>query len=184
MYIYQNCCCLTSKSCPTLLWRQGLQSTRFLSLWDFPGKKTGMVAISLDGKESACNAEDSGLILEWGRCPGEGMATHSGILPGKLHGHRGLVGYSSGGHKRVTTEWLTLFTFSQGSFLTQGLTPHLQHWQVDSLPLRHQGLQNTLISWTRPVISKYLNMWADVLSQIFFWFHHRSSYLASCFYLY
>ena len=27
----------------------------------------------------------------------------------------------------------------QGIFLTQGLNPHLLHWQVDSLPLSHQG---------------------------------------------
>ena len=27
----------------------------------------------------------------------------------------------------------------QGIFPTQGLNPHLLHWQVDSLPLSHQG---------------------------------------------
>ena len=27
----------------------------------------------------------------------------------------------------------------QGIFLTQGANPHLLHWQVDSLPLSHQG---------------------------------------------
>ena len=27
----------------------------------------------------------------------------------------------------------------QGIFLTQGLNPYLLHWQVDSLPLSHQG---------------------------------------------
>ena len=27
----------------------------------------------------------------------------------------------------------------QGIFLSQGLNPHLLHWQVDSLPLRHEG---------------------------------------------
>ena len=31
-------------------------------------------------KESACQAEDAGLIPESGRSPGEGMATHSSIL--------------------------------------------------------------------------------------------------------
>ena len=29
----------------------------------------------------------------------------------------------------------------QGIFPTQGLNPHLLHWQVDSLPLSHQGSQ-------------------------------------------
>ena len=33
-----------------------------------------------DGKESACNAGDLGLITGLGRSPGEGMATHSSIL--------------------------------------------------------------------------------------------------------
>ena len=31
-----------------------------------------------------------------------------------------------------------LFLF-QGIFLTQGLNPHLLHWQTDSLPLRFLG---------------------------------------------
>ena len=76
----------------------GLQPTRLLYPWDFPGKSTGVgchcllhlmyedsvnissvsAGISLgfpggsDGKESACNAGDSGLIPGWGRSPGEG----------------------------------------------------------------------------------------------------------------
>ena len=29
------------------------------------------------------------------------MATHSSILPGKLHGQRSLAGYSAWGHQRV-----------------------------------------------------------------------------------
>jgi len=33
-----------------------------------------------DGKESACNAGDLGLIPGLGRSPGEGHATHSSIL--------------------------------------------------------------------------------------------------------
>ena len=31
-----------------------------------------------------------------------------------------------------------------GIFLTQGLKPHLLHWQADSLPLSHQGSPPTL----------------------------------------
>ena len=39
----------------------------------------------------------------------------------------------------------------QGVFLTQGLNPHLLHWQVDSLPLSHQGgSYNTLINMYLP----------------------------------
>ena len=35
-------------------------------------------------------------------------------------------------------EWVSIF-YSRGIFLTQGLNPHLLCWQVDSLPLSHQG---------------------------------------------
>ena len=35
-------CCLVTKSCLTLLWPQGLQPTRLLCPWDFPGKNIGM----------------------------------------------------------------------------------------------------------------------------------------------
>ena len=36
-----RCCCLVTKSCLTLLPPHGLQSTRLLYAWDFPGKNTG-----------------------------------------------------------------------------------------------------------------------------------------------
>ena len=37
------CCCrFIAKSCLTLLWSNGLQSTRLLCPWDFPGKNTGV----------------------------------------------------------------------------------------------------------------------------------------------
>ena len=39
---------------------------------------------SSDGKESACNAGDPGLIPGLGRSPGEGMAIHSSILVWKI----------------------------------------------------------------------------------------------------
>ena len=35
-------------------------------------------------------------------------------------------------------EWVAI-SFSGGIFPTQGLNLHLQHWQVDSSPLSHQG---------------------------------------------
>ena len=37
-----GCYCLVTQSCPTLLWPQGLSSTRLLCPWDFPGKNTGV----------------------------------------------------------------------------------------------------------------------------------------------
>jgi len=63
-----------------------------------------------DGKQSACNAGDPGLICRLGRSPGEGKATCSSILawriprteePGELKVHRVTK-------ESDTTEWLTL----------------------------------------------------------------------------
>ena len=53
-----------------------------------------------DGKESACNAGDPGLIPELGsfRCRREWLFTPV-FLPGKSHGQRSLEGCSSWGHK-------------------------------------------------------------------------------------
>ena len=50
----------------------------------FPGSSAGKESAgfpgSSAGKESACNAGDPGLIPGLGRCPGEGILTHSSIL--------------------------------------------------------------------------------------------------------
>ena len=48
-----------------------------------------------DSKESACNAEDLGLIPGSGRTPWrrEWLSTPA-ILPGECHGQKSLVGYS------------------------------------------------------------------------------------------
>ena len=56
-----------------------------------------------DSKESACNAEDLGLILGSGRSPGEGNTTHSSILAWRtsVHGQRSLAGYSLWSHKEL-----------------------------------------------------------------------------------
>ena len=54
---------------------------------------------SSGSKEFACSSGDVGSISGSGRAPGEGMATHFSFLPGKSHGQRNLLGYSSWGHK-------------------------------------------------------------------------------------
>ena len=57
-----------------------------------------------DGKESACNAADTGSIPGSGRCPGEGDGnTPQYSWPGELHGQRGLAGYSTWCHKELDT---------------------------------------------------------------------------------
>ena len=48
----------------------------YVSYRDFPGGS--------DGKESACNAGDTGLIPGSGRSPGEGMSNHSRFLAWKI----------------------------------------------------------------------------------------------------
>ena len=56
------------------------------------------------GKESACNAGDPGSIPGLGRSSGEGNGNPlQYFLPGKSHGQRSLVGYSSWGHKESDT---------------------------------------------------------------------------------
>ena len=70
-----------------------------LNKWDFPGGS--------DGKESACNAGDPGLIPGLGRSR-EWLRTPV-FLPGELHGQRSLAGCSPWGQKQLdTTEQLTL----------------------------------------------------------------------------
>ena len=62
-----------------------------------------------DGKESACNAGDLGLIPGLGRSPGggHGKPLQYSCLENP-HGQRSLVGYSPWDHKESeTTEWLS-----------------------------------------------------------------------------
>ena len=56
-----------------------------------------------DGKASACNAGDLGLIPGSGRSPGEGNGNPLQLLPGKSHGWRSLIGYSPWGCKESDT---------------------------------------------------------------------------------
>ena len=62
-----------------------------------------------DGKESACNVGDLGLIPELGRSPGEGNSYPPVFLPGEFNGQRSLAGYRPWGCKQSdVTKWLTL----------------------------------------------------------------------------
>ena len=66
-----------------------------------------------DGKVSACNVADPGLIPGSGRASGEGKWQPTPIpLPGKFHGQMSLVCYSPWGCKELdTTEQLQFPTF-------------------------------------------------------------------------
>ena len=62
-----------------------------------------------DGKESACNAGDLGLIPESRRSLGEEWQPTPVFLPGEFHGQRNPMGYGPGDRKESdTTERLTL----------------------------------------------------------------------------
>ena len=58
-----------------------------------------------DGKESACNAEDTHLILGWEDTLEKGMATHSSILAWGIPWTEELVGYIVHG---VAKSWTQL----------------------------------------------------------------------------
>ena len=68
----------------------------------------------LSGKESTCNAGDTGLIPGSGRSPGGGNGNPTPVfLPGKFYGQRSLVGCSPWGCKELdTTERLNRHTHS------------------------------------------------------------------------
>ena len=56
----------------------------------------------LDGKESACNRGDPGLIPGLGRFPGEGNGLPTPVfLPREFYGQRSLVSYSPWESNRV-----------------------------------------------------------------------------------
>ena len=75
---------------------------------DFPGGS--------DGKASAYNAGDSGLILGLGKIPWKRKQQPTPVLlPGKSHGWRSLVGYSPWGHKESDTTERLHFHFQTGT---------------------------------------------------------------------
>jgi len=68
----------------------------------------------LSGKESACQCRRYGFDPWVGKTPLEKeMAAHSNILAGKLHGQRGLAGYSPWGHERVRHDSATTYHHHQ-----------------------------------------------------------------------
>ena len=69
---------------------------------------------SSDGKESTCNEETWVRSLGWEEPLEKGMATHSSILPGELHGL-----YSPRGHKELDmTETFTYTSLKVSQFKT------------------------------------------------------------------
>ena len=79
---------------------------------DFPGGS--------DGKESACNAGDPGLILRSGKSPGEGNGYHSSVLAWEIQWTEEPSAWGPWGRKELdTTEWHIFSYHSEcGSFWT------------------------------------------------------------------
>ena len=96
-----------------------------------------------DGKESACNAGDSGLIPGSGRSPGEGHGNQPQYsYLEHPHGQKSLASYSPWGREESdTTEWPTWMLINmwvsktwpkQAAFITfRQKTPRL--WRIDKL---------------------------------------------------
>ena len=84
----------------------------------------------LSGKESACNAGDPALISGLGRSPWrrEWLSTPV-FLPGKFHGQKSLVGYSTWGWKKSDT----IEGLSTAQALVDRVFKFSDHW--NSFPL-------------------------------------------------
>ena len=111
-----------------------------------------------DGKKSACNAGDLGLILGLEDSLEKGMTTHSSILAWRIPWTEEPKYLSSFPKAWFSESPICPWDFPgkntgvgchfllQGIFLTQGSNPSLLHWQVDSLLLSHQGSPLKLIT--------------------------------------
>ena len=96
-----------------------------------------------DGKESACNAGDPGLIPTLERSPAEGNGN-----PGEFHGQRSLAVYSAWGRKESDMiELLTLLLFHSLSFPIWN--PPLEMWALHK-PLATHGTPMVCMDWTAP----------------------------------
>ena len=99
----------------------------------------------LSGKESACNARDSGnigLIPGWGRSPrGKAWWPTPLFLPGDSRGQRSLVGYSPQGHKQSDTTELTEHTHTH----TASFPEHTSLAEENVKNFQKEAFQSTLL---------------------------------------
>ena len=109
-----------------------------------------------DGKESACNVGDMGLIPGLERSPGELLIGVAWLptpvfLPGEFHGQRSLVGYSPWDCKEsVMTEQLQfhLQNFQSNSIFWNGRTTHVPIGSLEMLELQRWTGQPALPVWS------------------------------------
>ena len=93
-----------------------------------PTVKHGALACGSDGKESACNIGDLGLILHWEDPLENGTAIHSSIFAWRIPWSEELSGLQSTGSQRVRHNWET-FTFTFQTKLREK-TPTVKHGAV------------------------------------------------------
>ena len=101
----------------------------------FPSDKPFMgFPCGSDGKASACNVGDPGLIVGSGRFPGEEMATHSSTLAWKIPWTEEPGRLWSMGSQRVEHDWatsLSLFSLHRSPFTMLWQRGYITQWSYE-----------------------------------------------------
>ena len=144
LMILMLCVCVGRSVVPNSLWPHGLQSTRFLCPWDFPGKDTGMACHFL--LQGIISSEYSGLIsfrMDW-----LDLLAIQGTLKSLLQNHS----------SKASIIWCSAFFTVQLShpYMTTGETIALARWTFVSkvMSLLFNMLSRLVIAF--PLRSKHL----------------------------
>ena len=138
-------CCLVANLCPTLFQPHGPKLDRQLYPWDFPGKNTGVGCLFLLCRH-AKSLQSCPTLWDPMECSTPGSSVHEILQTRTLQwvaisfsrvsslpkDRTCASEVSCTGGRFFTTSIILIF-------LTQGSNPHPLHWQMDSLPLSHQG---------------------------------------------
>ena len=119
------------------------------------------------GKESICNSEGPGLILESGKIPWRREWQPTPVfLPGEFQGWRNLAGSSPWGHKESdTTEWLTL---SLSGIITLKFISASEEYMKQYTNLAHHHFYQSLVKLMnlRTTVVKFTRGWRVVYLQM------------------
>ena len=127
----------------------GLQPTRLLHPWDFPGKSTGVgchcllqLYLFIFGCAGSCCVSFSLDAVMIGGCSPVAVCGLL-IMVASLVAVQGLQAQQCGSqaleHRRSNCGARALLLHGIGDLLDQGLNPCLLPWRADCLPLSHQG---------------------------------------------
>ena len=127
-----------------------ITNTQLSGLWTFP--------CGSDGKESACNEGDLGLICGLGRSPGGGHDNHSSILAWRIPWTEEPGGLQSMGSQRVRHDWVTKHSTAHQGFPGGSVVmnpPAVQEMKVQFLsledPLEKETVTNfSILAWKIP----------------------------------